>query len=92
MQPMTMRERMLAVLCGEPMDRIPFVNYHWVAASDADVWAACGRDQVGILRWTMVHRCETPHCRFESTDFEQDGLKGVRTVLQIGRASCRERV
>jgi hypothetical protein len=76
-----MRERLLAVLHGGEHDRVPFVTYEGCAAPNEEVWSAVGRDRVGVLRWSGVHRLEHPHCRFLSEGFEREGRKGQRTTL-----------
>ena len=78
---MTMRERILAVLDGRPVDRVPFVQYSGLAAPNAEVWAALGRDRMGVLQWTGIHRVETPNCRFEHEELERDGRRVRRTTL-----------
>jgi len=78
---MTMRERMLAVIEGREHDRAPFVQYSGLAAPNEEVWDAIGRDRVGILQWTGVHRVETPNCRMESEDYEVEGQRRRRTTL-----------
>lgn len=82
-----MRERMLAVVRGTPVDRVPFVQYSNLGAPNAEVWAEIGRDNMGILIWTGLHRFSSPHCRFEGEDFAKNGLRGRRTTLQtpVGR-------
>ena len=38
MKTMTMRQRMLSVLQGQRPDRVPFVQYHRLAAPNEDIW------------------------------------------------------
>ena len=78
---MTMRERILAVVRGLPHDRVPFVQYDGCAAPTPEVWRVVGRDRIGALRWSAVHRYEAPHCRFVSEPIERAGRPGWRTVL-----------
>ena len=87
---MTMRERMLAVIEGREHDRVPFVQYSGIAAPNEEVWDVVGRDRVGILQWTAVHRVEHPHCRFEHEDFERDGQRWRRTTLHTPEGSLTE--
>jgi len=87
---MTMRERMLAVLQGRDHDRVPFVQYSGLAAPNDEVWAALGRDRMGILRWTSVHRVDHPHCRMESEDYEIEGQRWRRTTLHTPVGSLVE--
>jgi hypothetical protein len=82
MKTMTLRERILAVVQGRPHDRVPFVQYSHISFTpDEEVWAAIGRQNMGILRWLSVHRLETPNCRFESQDVMRDGKKALRRTL-----------
>jgi hypothetical protein len=78
---MTMRERMLAFLRGEASDRVPFVQYSNIAAPNEEIWEELGRDRMGILRWTSVHRVDHPNCEFEHEDIEIDGQRRRRTTL-----------
>lgn len=77
----TMRERMLAVIRGQSLDRVPFVQYDNIAAPNYEVWARIGRNQMGILRWCSAHRFEHPHCRFEQEEAVFDGRRGWRNIL-----------
>ena len=79
---LTMRERLLAVLQGQPHDRVPFVQYEDLAAPTREIWSLVGREHLGVLRWSAVHRVEHPHCRFRSQKIERDGLRGVRNILR----------
>lgn len=78
---MTMRERMLAVLRGGSLDRVPFVQYDGIAAPNLEVWELLGRDQMGVMRWTTAHALVSPNCRFEHEDWSQDGIRRRRTVM-----------
>lgn len=77
----TMRERMLAVVRGDPVDRVPFVQYDGTAAPNADIWSAIGRDGLGLMRWCAAHRFEYPNCRFEERKIRKEGLEGLHTTL-----------
>lgn len=81
MRTMTNRQRLLAVLHGRELDRVPFVQYDGCAAPNGEIWSALGRNRMGILRWSSAHRLESPHCRFVGEDFARDGLRGRRTTL-----------
>lgn len=78
---MTMRERMMAVLQGRAHDRVPFVQYEDVGAPDEEIWAAIGRDNMGIARWSSAHKIETPHCRIVSEEFPWRDFQGTRRTL-----------
>ena len=90
MTEMAMRERMLAVVQGKEHDRVPFVQYSGLAAPDEEVWSVVGREKMGILRWSAVHRVEHPRCRTETESFERRGLKGVRTTIHTSGGSLRQ--
>ena len=79
--PMTMRERMIAFVRGEPHDRVPFIQYDNIAAPNAEVWPVIGRAHMGLLRWSNAHRLEYPHCRFVSETTQHNGLRGERKTL-----------
>jgi hypothetical protein len=81
MNEMTMRERMLAVLSGGKIDRVPFITYDNVAAPNAEIWSALGRNNMGLIRWCKVHQFIHPNCRFQSRPISKDGLKGIQTVM-----------
>ncbi|HOX38251.1 MAG TPA: uroporphyrinogen decarboxylase family protein [Candidatus Brocadiia bacterium] len=81
MTAMTMRERLLAILQGREVDRVPFIQYDGLAAPTAEIWSVLGRNNLGIVRWCGTHRAETPHCKTTSEEFTRDGLKGVRNTL-----------
>jgi uroporphyrinogen-III decarboxylase len=78
---MTMRERLLAVIDGQPVDRVPFVNYQGIAAPDAEVWSLIGRENMGLIRWSAVHTTHSPNCAFETENFDLNGRRAVRTTL-----------
>ncbi|MFA6108140.1 MAG: uroporphyrinogen decarboxylase family protein [Candidatus Latescibacterota bacterium] len=91
MAEMTMRERLLAVVRGEPVDRVPFVQYENLAAPNEEIWKVIGRGQLGLLRWTRVHRVEHPNCRTRTEDLvDEDGRRGLRTILETPRGALIE--
>lgn len=81
MAAMTMRDRMLALILGREHDRVPFVQYSGLAGPDQEIWDLLSRENMGLLRWVAVHRCETPNCRFESEEIVRDGKRGFRRTL-----------
>ena len=87
---MTMRERMLAVIRGHEHDRVPFVQYSGLAAPDPDIWSLVGRQNMGIIRWSAVHRLEHPNCRLVSEEFERNGRRGERTWLHTPKGTLVE--
>jgi hypothetical protein len=86
---MTMRERMLALVQGRAMDRVPFVIYDGILPVD-EVYAHLGRARIGRLRWSAIHRVEHPHCRFESDEYEVDGTRWQRLTLHTPAGSIYE--
>ena len=87
--PMTMRERILAVVQGRPMDRVPFVIYEGIL--DGDALRRClGPDRLGFMRWSKVHRVEHPHCRFVEEDFARGGARWRRNTLHTSAGSIYE--
>ena len=89
MKTLTMRERIRAVIRGEPLDRVPFVQYDSMIPN-ADVWALVGRENMGLLRWVGLHRVERPNCSTQSESFERHGVQGRRTVLKTPRGTLTE--
>lgn len=64
------------------MDRVPFAMYSGLAGPNEDVWAAVGRDRVGLLQWTSAHAEHRPNCRTAHEEIERNGRRGVRTTLE----------
>jgi hypothetical protein len=88
MKHISMRQRMLAVLRGGELDRVPFVQYDGLAGPTAEIWNAIGRENMGLLRWTSAHAVRTPNCRFDEERFVgQDGLQGIRYTLHTPRGN-----
>jgi hypothetical protein len=88
MKPMTMRERMLAVVQGREHDRVPFVQYDGMVPA-AEVWADVGRENIGLLRWVGAIRLDSPHCRFDREDI-RDGKTKVEWKTCSSRVfQCR---
>ena len=81
---------MLAVVQGRGPDRVPFVQYNGIAAPNEEVWAVVGRENMGVLRWSNVHRFESPSCRWETEDIEIDGRPGVRSTIHTPKGSIWE--
>ncbi len=78
---MTMRERILAVVLGRELDRVPFVTYDNLGAPNEEVWAEIGRGNMGIVRWTTLHGLVHPNCRFVTEDIAGDGARISRRTL-----------
>lgn len=80
---------MLAFIKGEPLDRVPFVQYDTIAPP-AEVWPVVGRENIGLLTWTTAHRFEHPHCRFETTEIMVGRNQGLQTVLHTPAGTLTE--
>lgn len=79
---MTLRERMLAFVQGNEMDKVPFCQYSGISGdSNETVWEAVGRESIGILAGVHAHRMEHPNCRFENEEFEFQGNRAFRATL-----------
>ncbi len=87
---MNMRERMLAVVQGRMPDRVPFVQYTGIAAPNEEIWSVIGRENMGLLQWSAVHRIDAPNCRFDTESIEVDGRTGVRHTLHTPKGSLWE--
>jgi hypothetical protein len=90
MTPMTNRQRLLGVIQQRPIDRVPFVQYSGLAGPDEEIWSLVGRDSLGLIRWSAVHRVEHPNCRFETEEFQLAGRKAVRTTLHTPAGSLQQ--
>jgi len=77
---MTNHGRIQAVIHGRELDRVPFLQYNRLVAPNDEVWAAVGRNNVGIVRWSAAHRLETPNCRTDTSETARDGLKVSETT------------
>ncbi len=91
MRGMTNRERILAVIYGEELDRVPFVQYSSLAAPNEEIWAELGRDAMGLLQWTGLHRTVTPNCGGGSEDIGHEGHGAVRSTLVAPAGTLTER-
>jgi len=89
MSGMTMYERMLAVIQGREPDRVPFVIYEGLLPLD-EVYECLGRERVGVLRWSAVHRVEHPHCHFETQDRYVGETRWQRNTLHTPVGSIYE--
>ena len=89
-KPMTMHERMLAVVQGREADRVPFVQYNGMVAPNEEIWKLIGRENMGLVQWSAVHKWDTPNCRWESEPFERNGRSAVRTTLYTPEGSLTE--
>lgn len=102
---MNNRDRLLAVIQGKEHDRVPFAQYDGIAPNE-EAWSLVGRENLGMLRWSAIHRIDHPNCHSETAPIQRDGLSGERRTLHtpagdlteeyvwepaLGTASRRER-
>lgn len=80
MKPLCMRDRILAVIRGEELDRVPFVQYDSITPNQ-EAWELVGRDNLGLLRWTALHQFATPNCRLLAEPVDLGGRRGLRHTL-----------
>ena len=85
----TMRERILDVIQGRKPDRVPFVMYDGVLPPK-EVQAHLGRERVGLLRWSGIHRVEHPNCHFEAKEYYVGEAKWLRNTLHTPVGSIYE--
>ncbi|MGD0091823.1 MAG: uroporphyrinogen decarboxylase family protein [Planctomycetota bacterium] len=86
-----MRERLLAVIRGEPHDRVPFIMYDGILPKE-EVWKLLGRERIGLLRWCGPARLETPHCQWKSEKFQRNGSEGERQFLITPKGTLTKEV
>ncbi len=77
---MNNRDRLLAIMQGKELDRVPFIQYDNMAPNK-EVWSLLGRNNVGLVRWSGIHGISTPNCAFETAPIVHNGLKGERRTL-----------
>ena len=85
----TMRDRILAVVQGRPHGRVPFVLYDGMLPLE-DVFTHLGSENVGLLRWSAVHRVEHPHCRLENEGYWIGESRWQRNTLHTPAGAIYE--
>lgn len=80
MPTLTMRDRILSVIHGRELDRVPFVMYDGLLPT-AEVQQELGRENLGLMKWSAIHRIETPHCRFDDHPFYVGDTRWQRRTL-----------
>ena len=80
MKPITMQNRILSVVRGEPLDRVPFVLYDGIFPTE-ELVSVLGRERFGLMRWSQVHKEEHPNCLFDTEEYWLDGTRWQRTTL-----------
>ncbi|NLF01437.1 MAG: hypothetical protein GX601_10725 [Anaerolineales bacterium] len=81
MNQMTHRERILAIVQGRELDRVPFITYDSEPPRIADVMKTVGPERIGLLRWSAVHRELHPHCVFETEPYTVGETRCERRTL-----------
>lgn len=87
---MTKRERMLRVFRGGELDRIPFVHVDNLAGRNTEMWQVLGRENVGITRWSSIHKLVSQSCKTKSEALEKNGIRGVRNTIYTPKGSIYE--
>jgi hypothetical protein len=89
MKTMTMRERLLAVIQGRELDRVPLIMYDDLFPIPTGKQMVQDRfgDRIGLLRWSAVHRVVTPHCRTVTEEFYEGATRCERTTLFTPKGS-----
>lgn len=91
MSDMTNRERILALLHGQQMDRVPFVQYDDMIPNH-EVWEVIGRENLGRLRWTTAYALEHPNCEIVESEGVEDGIRTVWRTLRTPKGDLHEKV
>lgn len=86
---MNNRDRLLAVLQGKELDRVPFMQYDNMAPNE-EAWSMLGRDKLALVRWSGVHRIDHPNCSSDAVPFESNGLRGERRTLHTPAGDLTE--
>jgi hypothetical protein len=84
-----MRERILDLVQVRPLDRVPFVLYEGMLPTK-EVRAHVGRQRIGVLRWSGIHRVEHPHCRFEAETYWVGEAQWQRNTLHTPAGAISE--
>lgn len=82
-----MRERLLAVIQGRDLDRVPLIMYDDLYPNGLEMVQSVFGKQIGLLRWSAVHKVETPHCRTITEAFSREGTRCERTTLFTPKGS-----
>lgn len=89
MKPLTMRERILAIVNGTSLDKVPFIMYDGLIPND-EVQAHLGKDRIGFMRWSAIHRVDYPNCSTSEEEFKRDGLKWRRCSIHTPKGTIYE--
>lgn len=89
---MTPKERMVALIRGEAIDQVPFVQYHNLAGPSEEIWRLLGRDCMGVMTWAHAYRLETPNCRVERKEIQEGNFKGSLNTLITPKGNLTEKM
>ena len=89
---MTTRERILAVLYGRELDRIPVLQYDNLILPNERFWDLYGRDKVGILHRSTMVKTVSKSCSIESSAFTEGRLNGCYNEIRTPKGNIREKV
>lgn len=89
MKPMTIRERMLAVVQGKEHDLIPFAMYEVIFPPKLAI-EYLGRGRIGIVRYRAIFRVEHPNCFFTKEIYKEGDTKYKRTFLHTPKGKLEE--
>ncbi len=81
MKSMTPKERMVGLIQGEEIDRVPFVQYHNMNAQNEEIWEQMGWNKMGVLEWVQAYRIETPNCKVVHEKKQHGKFKGWRETF-----------
>ncbi len=79
---MTPRERVIAVLKGEPVDKVPFTIYECMIPQCSVERDLRTRGLCIVDRHVSVVKGSSPNCVWESATYSEDGKKRTRTVIK----------
>ncbi len=85
----SMRDRMLALVQGRELDRVPFVMYD-VMVAPGEALKLLGPGRIGLLRWCPIFRVEHPNCRFETNEHYEGAIRWQQNVLHTPVGSIEE--
>jgi len=81
MKKITMKDKMIAFFRNEQIDRIPFVHVDNLVGKNEEIWSEIGRENMGLTRWSRIHRFQSINCKTVSEKLEKNGLKGIRNTI-----------
>ena len=88
---MTPKERMVGLIQGEEIDRVPFVQYHNMNAQNEEIWEQIGWNKVGVLEWVQAYRIETPNCKVVHEKIQEGELHGWRDILHTPKGNLEQK-